>query len=307
MKIKESRALSFIAVAIVYIIAALAGVAIYRALSLPFWLALLIADVGATVVTFIFSLIFENASVYDPYWSVQPIFILACFAAGRSLTPLGVLLLVAVCFWGVRLTANWAYTFRGLTHEDWRYVMLHEKTGKAYPLINFIGIHMVPTLVVYGCILPAVYAIVCSAPAPTESSVEFVRLGMQTYEFPHAAPITVGSVIFICVSFAAVILQGYSDILMHRFRKSGVGGFIRTGPWKYARHPNYLGEICMWWGIGLACVCAMPERWWLLAGALANTLLFIFVSVPMADGKQSKKPGFAEYRKQTRVFLPIKK
>ncbi len=283
MKIKESRALSFTAVAIVYIIAALAGVAIYRALSLPFWLSLLIADVGATVVTFIFSLIFENASVYDPYWSVQPIFILACFAAGRSLTPLGVLLLIAVCFWGVRLTANWAYTFRGLTHEDWRYVMLHEKTGKAYPLINFIGIHMVPTLVVYGCILPAVFAIA------------------------EAAPPTVGSVIFVCVSFAAVILQGYSDILMHRFRKSGTGGFIRTGPWKYARHPNYLGEICMWWGIGLACVCAMPERWWLLAGALANTLLFIFVSVPMADGRQSKKPGFAEYKKQTRVFFPIRK
>jgi steroid 5-alpha reductase family enzyme len=283
MKIKESRALSFTAVAIVYIIAALAGVAIYRALSLPFWLALLIADVGATVVTFIFSLIFENASVYDPYWSVQPIFILVCFAAGRSLTPLGVLLLIAVCFWGVRLTANWVYTFHGLTHEDWRYVMLHEKTGKAYPLINFIGIHMVPTLGVYGCILPAVFAIA------------------------EAAPPTVGSVIFVCVSFAAVILQGYSDILMHRFRRSGTGGFIRTGPWKYARHPNYLGEICMWWGIGLACVCAMPERWWLLAGALANTLLFIFVSVPMADGRQSKKPGFAEYKKQTRVFFPIRK
>jgi steroid 5-alpha reductase family enzyme len=161
--------------------------------------------------------------------------------------------------------------------------MLHEKTGKAYPLINFIGIHMVPTLVVYGCILPAVFAIA------------------------EAAPPTVGSVICVCVSFAAVILQGYSDILMHRFRKSGTGGFIRTGPWKYARHPNYLGEICMWWGIGLACVCAMPERWWLLAGALANTLLFIFVSVPMADGRQSKKPGFAEYKKQTRVFFPIRK
>ena len=283
MKIKESRALSFIAVAIVYVIAALAGVAIYRALSLPFWLALLIADVGATVVTFIFSLLFENASVYDPYWSVQPIFILACFAAGRSLTPLGVLLLVAVCFWGVRLTANWAYTFRGLMFEDWRYVMLREKTGRAYPLINFIGIHMVPTLVVYACILPAVFALV------------------------EAAPLTVGSVVFVCVSFAAVILQGGSDILMHRFRKSGVGGFIRVGPWKYARHPNYLGEICMWWGIGLACVCAMPERWWLLAGALANTLLFFFVSIPMADGRQSRKPGFEEYKKQTRVLLPIKK
>ena len=283
MKLKESRALSFVAVAVVYVIAALAGVAIYRALSLPFWLALLVADIGATVVTFIFSLIFENASVYDPYWSVQPIFILACCAAGRQLTPLGVLLLVAVCFWGVRLTGNWAYTFHGLMHEDWRYVLLREQTGKAYPVINFVGIHLVPTLVVWACILPAAFAIV------------------------ESAPITVGSVIFICVSIAAVIMQGTADLQMHRFRKSGAGGFIRTGLWQNARHPNYLGEISMWWGVALSCVCAMPQRWYLIAGALANTLLFTFVSIPMADGKQSAKPGFEQYKRETRVLLPIKK
>ena len=283
MKLKESRALSFVAVAVVYVIAALAGVAIYRALSLPFWLALLVADIGATVVTFIFSLIFENASVYDPYWSVQPIFILACFAAGRHLTLFGMLLLVAVCFWGVRLTANWAYTFHGLTHEDWRYVQLRGQTGKAYPVINFVGIHLVPTLVVWACILPAVFAIV------------------------ESAHLTALSVVFICVSFAAVILQGTADIQMHRFRRSGVGGFIRTGLWQNARHPNYLGEISMWWGVALSCVCAMPQRWYLIAGALANTLLFTFVSIPMADGKQSKKPGFEQYKRETRVLLPIKK
>ena len=283
MKLKQSRALSFVAVAVVYVVAALAGLAIYGALSLPFWLALLVADIGATVVTFIFSLIFENASVYDPYWSVQPIFILACFAAGRHLTPLGVLLLAAVCFWGVRLTGNWVYTFHGLMFEDWRYVMLREKTGKAYPVINFVGIHLVPTLVVWGCILPAVFAIV------------------------ESAPVTAGSVVFICVSFAAVILQGTADFQMHRFRKSGAGGFIRTGLWKYARHPNYLGEISMWWGVALSCVCAMPQRWYLIAGALANTLLFTFVSIPMADGKQAKKPGFEQYKRETRVLLPIKK
>ncbi len=284
MKIKESRTLSFIAIAVIYVIAAAAGVAVYLILEdMPFWLALLIADVAATVVTFIFSLIFDNASVYDPYWSVQPIFILMAFAVGRELTALGVLLLVAVWFWGVRLTANWAYTFHGLTHQDWRYTMLCEKTGRFYPVINFVGIHLVPTLVVYACTLPAVYA-VC-----------------------EGAPVTVGSVIFICVSFAAVIIQGTADVEMHVFHKRGGTGFIRDGLWKYARHPNYLGEISMWWGIGLSVVCAMPERWYLLAGALANTLLFSFVSIPMAEGKQSKKPGYAEYKKQTRALLPIKK
>ena len=63
----------------------------------------------------------------------------------------------------------------------------------------------------------------------------------------------------------------------------------------------------MWWGVGLSVVCAAPSAWYLAAGALANTVLFLAVSIPMADGRQSRKAGFAEYKKQTRMLLPIKK
>ena len=282
-KFKQNRAFSFVAVALVYILATAVGVAVYRWLSADWWLSLLVADVAATVFTFAFSLIFRNASVYDPYWSVQPPVILVAFAVGRELTALGVLLLAAVSFWGIRLTANWAYTFANLCHQDWRYTMLKEKTGIFYPIINFVGIHMVPTLVVYGCILPAVYAL---------------REGLAA---------NVGSVLFLCLSLGAAIMQGIADIQMHQFRKHRDGTFIRRGLWKYSRHPNYLGEILMWWGVGLSVICAAPDAWWLAAGAVANTVLFLAVSIPMADGRQSRKEGFADYKKQTRMLLPIKK
>jgi len=36
-------------------------------------------------------------------------------------------------------------------------------------------------------------------------------------------------------------------------------------------------------------------------------VLFLAVSIPMAEKRQSRKPGFAEYKKQTRMLLPIKK
>jgi hypothetical protein len=36
-------------------------------------------------------------------------------------------------------------------------------------------------------------------------------------------------------------------------------------------------------------------------------MLFLFVSIPLAEGKQAKKHGFLEYKKQTRMLLPIKK
>ena len=113
MKIKDNRVLSFIIVAVVYAVATLCGVLIYLALPISsVWLKLLIADVAATAVTFIFSVIFNNASVYDPYWSVQPIVIAIAFSIGGKMTAARLLPLIAVSLWGVRLTANWAYTFK---------------------------------------------------------------------------------------------------------------------------------------------------------------------------------------------------
>ena len=283
MRIKQSRTLSFIAVAIIYIICTLVGLGQYGYLPFSTPINLLIADTVATIVCFIFSLIFKNSSVYDPYWSVAPIVIVIGFAIVNGLNALGIVLLVAVCYWGIRLTANWAYTFKGLTHQDWRYTMLCEKTGKFYPIINFIGIHYVPTLVVYGCILPAVMVI--------ENKPE----------------INVLSIIFACVSVAAATMQGVADIQMHKYRKNKTTSFIRNGLWRNSRHPNYLGEILMWWGIGLSAVCAMPNMWYLIFGAVANTVLFLSVSIPMADGRQARKEGFVQYKAETRMLLPIRK
>lgn len=284
MKILKSRAASFVIMAFIYALVAACGVLCCIMMPFAFWLNLLIADVIATVFTFILSCIFENASVYDPYWSVQPIVITVGYAiVAPSLGAAQILCMIAVFIWGIRLTANWAYTFHGMEHQDWRYTMLKEKTGKLYPVVNFFGIHMVPTLIVYACTLPVVFTL-------------------------HYAPdFNAGSAVFFAVSVLAVILQGTADVQMHRFRKSGVGGFIRVGLWKYSRHPNYLGEILMWWGIALAFVCIMPKFWYLIAGALLNTLLFVFISVPLADKRQSRKEGFAEYKKSTRMFLPVKK
>ncbi len=275
---------SFAIVAAVYALATGVGVVCYIYIPLAFWLKLLLADVAATVAVFVFSVIFRNASVYDPYWSVQPIVIVVgCAIAHKSLSAVQILPLVAVLLWGVRLTANWAYTFHGLGYQDWRYTMLHDTTGKAYPLINFVGIHLVPTLVVYGCVLPIVFT------------------------FEENPAFNAGAAVFFALSVLATILQGTADVQMHKYRKNRNGPFMRNGLWKYSRHPNYLGEILMWWGVALAYVCLVPSHWYLIAGAVANTALFLCVSIPMADKRQSSKEGFAQYKKQTHMLLPIRK
>ena len=276
---------------VIYVLAVFGGIAAYNCfsaadgLAFSFVSALFLADVAATIIVFIFSLIFGNASVYDPYWSVQPPVIISVAlskvsaAGGAGNVPvIGWLLFAAILFWALRLTANWAYNFESFEYQDWRYVMLKEKTGRAYVLINFLGIHMFPTFVVYLCVLPAVTAIA------------------------EGAAFNPLCLIFILLCFTATVFQGIADVQMHIFRSTGTGGFIRTGLWKKSRHPNYACEILMWWGVGLASVIALGGKWWLLAGAAVNTLMFLFISIPMADKRQSRKPGFEEYKKATRIL-----
>ena len=284
-KIKDNRVKSFITVGIIYIIATIVGIAIYKALKLDYYYSLFIADVLATILVFLFSLILKNASCYDPYWSVQPIVIVVMLLINNEITTPLLLASIAIILWGIRLTANWAYTFKNLNSEDWRYRMLHEKNPKLYPLINFAGIHMVPTIVVYSCVLPVVIM-----------AKSDVKLNAWTYIFYITA----------CLSF---VMQGLADVEMHKFRKKNTHTFIRDGLWKYSRHPNYLGEICMWFSIGLLCMSSINGgSILLLIGAVLNLMLFLFISIPMAENHQkSRKLGFDEYKKETRMLLPIYK
>lgn len=279
----KERVKGFVVVTAIYVLAAFVGVGAYLFLSGDMWWRLLIADVVATVFTFVFSVLLKNASVYDPYWSVQPIVILFAFLFAEGASLSGVLAVLVITLWGLRLTANWAYTFHGLSHQDWRYTMLKEKTGKFYPVVNFVGIHLVPTLVVYACTLPAAYVVLAGATFSPWSLVGFA----------------------ICL--IAATLQGVADVQMHTYRKNRTTNFIRTGLWKYSRHPNYLGEILMWWGVAVYTIATLGFSFVWLVGAVANTLLFLFVSIPLADGRQSKKEGFAEYKAETRALLPIKR
>ena len=281
-KLKKKRAASFAVIILVYILAAVVGFLTYWYLPFALWLNLLVADVVSTIIVFIFSLIFKNASVYDPYWSVQPVVIITAFALSNPMNFAKWLLLIAVWLWGIRLTGNWAMTFPNLEHQDWRYTMLKNKTGPFYWLVNLTGIHLFPTLVVYACVMPAVSVI-----------VEDVNT-------------TFGSVIFFFICIAAVLLELVADTQMHAFRRSESHTLIDVGLWKYARHPNYLGEILMWWGVALQALCVLPGRWWLLAGAVINTLMFLFVSIPMADKRQSAKPDYEEYMQRTNTLFPIK-
>lgn len=268
------------------------GIIIYKLLNNhPVWLKVLGADIAATITIFLISSFFKNASIYDPYWSVIPLVIaLLLLIDQKSFNAFNIVLLVVISFWSIRLTANWIYTFKDLKHQDWRYDMLKKKSGKMYPLINLVGIHLFPTLIVYGCMLPLIVFIKDDLSSNLSSS------------FFKMAVFIIGCLL----SVFAVFLQLFSDVQMQKFRNDpqNKGKFISTGLWKYSRHPNYLGEILMWWGIFIAT--QLTSTWLFFIGPLLNTLMFLFISIPMAENRlKGYKEGFLEYAARTHKLLPI--
>lgn len=283
---REDRTISLFIISFCYLLALLVGVIVYNSARQVVWVNIFLADLAATVTIWLFSLLLNNASVYDPYWSIQPMVILPLLAFKVGFTITSFLLCAIVLLWGVRLTANWAMTFRGLHQQDWRYDLIKNKTGLLYPLINLVGIQLMPTLVVFSCIAPIIFLI--------EQTPEFSWLIMPG----------------LLVSLVGFIVETIADHQMRDFRSKNPGrnALIREGLWKFSRHPNYLGEILMWWGMYLACLLVYPSVWRLGFGALINTALFLFISIPMAEKRLGEyKEGYLEYQRQTRMLLPLSK
>jgi steroid 5-alpha reductase family enzyme len=109
------------------------------------FLRLLACHVEATIFIYILSVAFKNSSWYDAFWSVIPVVLtVLCWidihSAGNVLRA-GMMFDVMV-FWAIRLTYNWARSWDGFTHEDWRYVMMKGKANNKiqYFLTDFVAI-----------------------------------------------------------------------------------------------------------------------------------------------------------------------
>jgi steroid 5-alpha reductase family enzyme len=152
-----------------------------------------------------------------------------------------------------------------------------------YWLVSLAGIHLFPTLMVFlGC-LPMLPAF--TAPVMVYPVLAYAGLAVILF---------------------AVWLAFAADEQLRKIRKAQSGKREMTGLWSRSRHPNYLGEILTWWGIFLVGLSFGTEYLWTGVGALAITLLFVFISIPMMEKHMIRKDrSYLEYRELVPVLLPI--
>lgn len=104
-----------------------------------------------------------------------------------------------------------------------------------------------------------------------------------------------------------LVFEALGDRQLERFRAdpANAGQVMDRGLWRYTRHPNYFGDACVWWGLGLIA-CEVPWGWASLAGpAFLTFTLLRWSGAPLLEqGMGSTRPGYADYVRRTSGFIP---
>lgn len=232
---------------------------------------------------FVVALILKRNDVADIAWGLG--FVLLSWTA-YYLSPekntVGLLVNVLVTAWGLRLAYH---IFKRLISktEDSRYAAWREEWGKYVFIRSYLQVFILQGIFLFLIVLQVLAL--------------------------NSVP---GNLSLVSILGLAIWLVGYyfevvGDKQLKDFvsDKKNKGKIMQSGLWKYSRHPNYFGEVTMWWGIFVLSY-SVTQNLLLLVSPLTITFLILFVSgVPLLEKKYNGRPDFEEYKKKTSVFFPL--
>lgn len=125
-----------------------------------------------------------------------------------------------------------------------------------------------------------------------------------------------------CLFTGGFVLQVVADLQKYKFRAmpSNSGRFCDVGVWKVSRHPNYFGEIAMWWGMWVSAYPVIVASgstaigWATLSSPLFTMMILLFFSgLPTAEGANLSRfyrtadggRRWEEYRMNTSPLVPL--
>lgn len=201
-----------------------------------------------------------------------------------SLGMRGWIVLGLVGAWAVRLVLH--VGIRNLSHlrEDVRYAKWRQEWGRTQVWRSYLQVWVLQPLIAYLFLTPVL-----------------VALGAE--EIPLGVVFWLGVAVWL-VGFLFEAI-GDEQLRRHKADPTNKGKLITSGLWAWSRHPNYFGEVALWWGVFL---CTLEvSGWWL--GALGpigvSYLLWSVSGVAMTEALMRRRPGFEEYAKRTSIFFPL--
>lgn len=102
------------------------------------------------------------------------------------------------------------------------------------------------------------------------------------------------------------VFESVADYQLFVFKNKpeNKGKIITTGLWKYSRHPNYFGEVLLWWGLFVFLIKSIGIFPGILGPILLTFLILKVSGVPLLEKRYQDNKDFADYAKKTNVFFP---
>ncbi len=250
--------------------------------------AMLVAAIAIAVLMlsmWVLSVVLKNASIVDIVWGLG--FVMVAWVVRLS-TDQGDsarqnLLVAMTTIWGLRLAIHLFVRNHG-NGEDYRYRAMRKHYGPRFPIISLVTVFA----------LQGVFMFIVSLP---------VQLGQA-----DATPkIGVIAVIGIVLWLVGMFFETVGDLQLTKFKADpeSKGKVMDRGLWRYTRHPNYFGDACVWWGIGIVAAETGAGAWGLIGSALMTFLLRRVSGVVMLEKTIGRRrAGYAEYIARTSPFIP---
>ena len=237
------------------------------------------------LVFFAFAAYFETDKVTDLSYGLSFVAIAAILLiANKTYYLWQILLVLMVAIWGIRL-AGFLFIRVLKLKKDYRFDGIRENAARfgRFWLLQAISIWLI--------MLPGVAALGSN----TNLSLNFAMyLGLAIW--------TVG-----------FIIEAIADYQKYHYKnlKDKPSEWVSTGLWQYSRHPNYFGEMLIWWGIFIFILPILNNQLWLTAiSPIYITLLLLFVTgIPPLEKKYDERytgnKDYLSYKEKTSLLIPL--
>lgn len=227
------------------------------------------------------SVLKKDVAFVDSLWSL--FFLLCALVSYLSLEEASLratLVLGLVAVWALRLSLHITWRNWG-KEEDHRYQAIR-RNNEPFWLKSLYVVFLLQAALAWLVSLPLHGAILGDS-----------RLGPMDF---------IGVVLFAI----GLIFEAIGDYQLAQFKANpaNAGKVLRTGLWRYTRHPNYFGDFAIWWGFYLMALGA--GAWWSFPAPILMSFLLLRVSGVRLLEKDigQRRPEYADYVRRTSPFIP---
>lgn len=225
----------------------------------------------------------KDNSIVDIFWGIG--FCLLAFNSflwNEDYDMRKTITLILVFIWGIRLSVH-IYNRNKNLPEDFRYQEWRKKWGKQQAINAYFRVFLLQGFFMFIIALPI----------------------LHISNFSQS-PINLIDVVGIIVWLIGFCFEAIADHQKKQFKSNPENKekIMQSGLWSISRHPNYFGEILIWWGLWLISLsCA---RWYFsILSPLVITWLIIYVSgIPLLEAKYKNNKAFEEYKKIVPKIIP---